>query len=78
MLDGPELKRYRKALKVTQKELAELIGISQSFISLVEAGKYLLTKKAEQKIKTYMEKQTKRKKKKRDYKRLLTSFERAR
>jgi len=34
-----ELKTARKIAKLTQKELADLAGIDNSFISLIESGK---------------------------------------
>lgn len=37
-MDGTELRNRRKALKLTQEELAEKIGLSPTFISKMESG----------------------------------------
>lgn len=36
---GQELKRWRKKKQWTQLQLAEQLGVSESFISMLEAGK---------------------------------------
>lgn len=36
---GPELKRLRTSSGVTQKTLAEILGLSQPYISQIESGK---------------------------------------
>jgi len=39
MFELEEIKRRRKRLGLTQKELAELVGVSQSLIAKIESGK---------------------------------------
>ena len=36
---GARIKKYRLLSKMTQKELAEIIGVDDSFISVLENGK---------------------------------------
>lgn len=38
-----KIKEYRKLKEITQKELSEMVGISQSFLSEIESGKYKIT-----------------------------------
>lgn len=33
------LKEYRKARRITQKELADAVGVTQAYISTLESGK---------------------------------------
>lgn len=47
---GIDLKRYRKELKLKQKELANKLGIERSMISKIESGKRLISKELEEKI----------------------------
>ena len=40
---GLQLQEFRKAKQLSQKNLAELIGISDTTISKIEAGKWAIT-----------------------------------
>ncbi len=44
------LRQIRKDLRLTQKILSEMSGISQDHLSLIERGKYKPTEKTRQKI----------------------------
>lgn len=49
-MTGRELKKYRNASDFTQEKAAELLGVSQTFLSLLESNKRSLTQKLKQKV----------------------------
>ena len=53
--DLREIKEYRKKLGLTQKELAEKVGVSQSYITKIESGELEPTYSHAKKILTFLE-----------------------
>ncbi|MCA1027319.1 helix-turn-helix transcriptional regulator [Cytobacillus kochii] len=50
-MDRESLRRYRVMRGLTQKDLAEKIGIAQSYYSVIESGKKKLTSKMKERVK---------------------------
>lgn len=49
-MTGRELKEYRKNGRLTQEEAAEVLGVSQTYLSLLESDKRRLTEKLKKKL----------------------------
>lgn len=49
-MTGSELKKYRSASGFTQEKAAKLLGVSQTYLSLLESNKRSLTQKLKQKV----------------------------
>lgn len=49
-MTGRELKKYRKASNFTQENAAKLLGVSQTYLSLLESNKRSLTARLTQKV----------------------------
>ena len=46
-MNGEEIKAVRQKILMSQKQFANLLGITDNFISLLEKGKYSVTKSIE-------------------------------
>lgn len=55
-LDLPKLKKLRKGLRLTQAELANLLGIHRTYLVLIEKGKKIPSPRLERAILDFMEK----------------------
>lgn len=49
-MTGRELKEYRKNNRLTQQEAAKLLGVSQTYLSLLESNKRRLTERLKKKL----------------------------
>ncbi len=49
-MTGKELKKYRERASLTQERAAKLLGVSQTYLSLIESNKRSLTQKLKQKV----------------------------
>lgn len=54
-MTGNQLSKYRKEKKRTQRETAKALGVSQTYLSLLEAGKRPLTEKLVRKAVTFFD-----------------------
>lgn len=55
-MDGKVIRKKRRLLGMTQIELGEKLGYSQSFISALESGERLLHESKEEKLKKILNK----------------------
>src|SRR3982750_4559858 len=55
-LDLQKLRRLRKGLRLTQAELASLLGIHRTYLVLIEKGKKIPSPRLERSILDFMEK----------------------
>src|SRR3954470_22104600 len=56
ILDLVKLRRLRKSLRLTQAELAALLGIHRTYLVLIEKGKKIPSPRLERQILDFMEK----------------------
>ena len=54
-MTGQELKQYRKRNRLTQVQTAKRLGVSQTYLSLLEAGERRLTRELKQKLVTRLD-----------------------